>query len=284
MLTNDGVDPAGRVECDLRQVEPLFGLYDRLVDLQTQSEVGSRGIVILQHVGNLAVGMIQHLVHQIRGLGQILRLVDSPLFVLRNGLFEHLRELFIESRIGVHVLGDVLGRPRGNRVGLGRFSGDLLHLFGETLLVEDVYQVGDDLHLTALDMRVDQLLNLPFVLLVVHRVGVALLHGVAQLEEEGQIVLVPLDELLGRTLMEGYRRERHLQRPGKGPQLLVEEHAPVLLAQDIAEGLEVGRVAYLLEEVPQLGMLLGQLGHHLRDVRIGSFQILLVEIGVELQR
>ena len=71
---------------------------------------------------------------------------------------------------------------------------------------------------------------------------------------------------------------------GKGPQLFVEERAPVLLAQDIAEGLEVGCVAHLLEEVPQLGMLLGQLGHLLRNVRIGSLQILLVEIAVELQR
>ena len=84
--------------------------------------------------------------------------------------------------------------------------------------------------------------------------------------------------------MEYDGRKRYLQRPGKGPQLFVEERAPILLAQNIAEGLEVGRVAYLLEEVPQLGMLLGQLGHLLRDVRIGSFQILLVEIGVELQR
>ena len=71
--------------------------------------------------------------------------------------------------------------------------------------------------------------------------------------------------------MEYDGRKRHLQRPGKGPQLFVEERAPVLFAQDIAEGLEVGRVAYLLEEVPQLGMLLGQLGHHLRNVRISPF-------------
>ena len=133
-------------------------------------------------------------------------------------------------------------------------------------------------------MRVDQLLNLPFVLLVVHRVGVTFLHGITELHEEGQIVLVSFDLFLRRVLMEYNRRERHLQRPGKGPQLFVEERAPLLLAQNIAEGLEVGCVAYLLEEVPQLGMLLGQLGHLLRDVRIGSFQIFLVEIGVELQR
>ena len=91
------------------------------------------------------------------------------------------------------------------------------------------------MHLAALDVRVDQLLNLPFVLLVVHRVGVALLHGITELHEEGQIVLVPFDLFLRRVLMEYDGRKRYLQRPGKGPQLFVEERAPVLLAQDIAE-------------------------------------------------
>ena len=99
--------------------------------------------------------MIQHLVHQVRSLGQILCLVDSPLFVLGDGLLEHLRELLVEGRVGIHVLGDVLGRSRGNCVRLGCFPGDLLHLFGKPLLVEDVHQVGDDLHLAALDMCVD---------------------------------------------------------------------------------------------------------------------------------
>lgn len=52
VLPDDCIDPVGRIECDLRQIKRLFRFYDRLVDLQTQPEVGPRRIVRLQYVGN----------------------------------------------------------------------------------------------------------------------------------------------------------------------------------------------------------------------------------------
>ena len=195
-----------------------------------------------------------------------------------QGLFDHLREVAIVGRVEFHLFQGGALEVVEDGFGAGARRGQFADQLVELLDVEDLDFGGELLDALGVDVIIQQLADLLFVVAEIDHFGVAQFDRHAQVVEELQVAFVGLDLAFGRGLVESSRTQGNLERAGIGGQGIVEDLAHVFGFEEALHRFGVVSVD-ALENSPQVRVALREFLHFGGHVCNRAGHVFGIEVG-----